>query len=285
MFEYGVACSLEKDVPALWPIPLRGPVEYLAETAREIGYTGIELQLRDPERYNWHSLADAAAKMDVVYTAIATGRENVENGHLLISEDPAVRRAAIEKLKLHIDLGQALNCMVVVGTVRGNVPDFARYSLFEGYLIEAMHELSEYALRKGVSLVVENITANISNWLNTIKQVKDFIDKLSLPNVGVHLDTYSMLMEDADIGGAVNYCGDALRYVHYSDSGRMYPGGGNVNFKSFTRALYRSKYKGYVVVESRPYPNEYICAKRGYEYMKAIETCVAIEEAEDTLKR
>lgn len=280
LFKYGIACSLN-EVSVNAPITLRGDIESIAKTASEIGYNGIELQLYNPLDHDWQKLVDTAKKFGLEYCAIATGRELFENKLSLISEDPAVRKAAVDRLKQHVDLGAAIGCMVIVGTMRSHIPDFSRYAYYEDLLTEAVLTLSDYAAGAKVPLVIENILASTSNYLNTMKQVMDFTMKINRSNVGVHLDTYSMLMEDNNIRKCVNYCAPKLDYVHFSDSARLYPGGGNVDFKTFMHALLDVKYQGYVSTECIPYPTEYLCAKRGLDYIHAMETIVTIERSID----
>lgn len=278
LFRYGVACALDQPSRDA-PIILRGDIEKIAVAAKEIGYDALELQICDPQKYDWNNLVRTAAQNGLSYCAIATGRELVENGLSLISDDAGVRRAAVDKLKVHIDLGAAIGCMVIVGTMRSRIPDMSRYRHYEDLLTAAKLELSDYAQERGVRLVVENILRSISNYLNTMKEVTDYVLRLNRENVGVHLDTYSMLAEDNDIAGCVRYCAPKLEYVHFSDSGRYYPGGGNVDFKAFMKALLDVGYKGCIATECIPYPDEYRCAKRGLDYIRALETIVSIERA------
>lgn len=280
MFKYGIACSLD-ETSTRAPIILRGDIESIAITAKEIGYTGLELQMCDPQQYDWKNLTSTAHQIGMEFCAIATGRELHEHGLSLISDDPGIRRNAIDKLKIHIDLGAAIGCLVIIGTVRSNIPDMTRYVHYEDLLSKAMLELSDYAQAHGVLLVVENILSSISNYLNTMKEVTDYINRLGRENIGIHLDTYSMLTEDNNITRAVQYCADKLDYVHFSDSGRYYPGGGNVDFKAFMNALRDIGYKGYVTTECIPYPDPYLCARRGLDYLRALETCIAIEHSID----
>lgn len=280
LFKYGIACSLD-ETPLQAPITLRGDIEYLAKTASEIGYDAIELQLCNPDRYNWTHLADTARQMGLAFCAIATGREYVENRLSLISDDAGVRRAAIDRLKEHVDMGAALGCMVIVGTMREHIRDFSQYDLYEGYLTEAVLALADYAAEKGVQLVIENILSFTSNYLNTMKQVMDYVLKIGRKNVGVHLDTYSMLMEDNNIGRSISYCASKLDYVHFSDSARLYPGGGNVDFKTHMKCLLDVGYQGYVATECIPWPTQFLCAQRGLRYIHALETIVTIERSVD----
>lgn len=278
MFPYGIAVALDNPSPAA-PITLRGDIEYIAETVKRLGMTGIELQMKDPQNYDWIKLRTVADQAGLEFTAIATGREYVENGLCLIDDDPSARRAAIDRLKLVIDMGEVIGAMVIVGTMRAKIKDFSRFDHYLGFLTEAKLELAEYAAGRGVTLLVENILESTSNYLRTMREVMDYVVKLDRPNVLVHLDTYSMLMEENDIVGAVEYCAPRLGYVHFADSARLYPGGGNVDFKTFMKALRKVGYKGYVVTECVPVPDAETCAERGIDYIRALEECIRIETA------
>jgi len=283
-FKYGVACSLD-EVSKSAPITLRGDIETLCIQAKEIGYDGLEIQLCDPQKYDWKAIKQTADHYGIEIAAFATGREIVENKLCLISDDPGVRRAAIDKLKLHVDMAKIAGSMVIVGSMRSHIPDFSKREYYENLHREAIQEISDYAKQKDVFIVVENILSYISNYLNTMKEVADFVRNLDRDNVGIHLDTYSMLMEDNDIYGSIRYCGQDLKYVHFSDSRRLYPGGGNVDFKSFMKALIEVGYTGgWVTTECIPYPDAYTCAKNGYDYMTAMETIVRIENGASRLK-
>ena len=160
--------------------------------------------------------------------------------------------------------------------MRKNIPDWSQREKYWNYHRDAILELSDYAKGSGVRIWVENILSYISNFLNTMRQVQDFVSDLGRDNVGVHLDTYSMNMEDNDILGSIRYCAKNLEYVHFSDTARLYPGG-NVDFKTFLHGLWEVDYKGYITTECVPVPTAYECAKRGFEYMKAMEKIVEIE--------
>ena len=278
MFTYGIACALDEVSPSA-PIILRGDMEYLADTAAKIGYEAIELQMKDPQNFDWNHLRTTASRAGLQFSAIATGREFVENGLWLLSDDKSMRRAAVDKLKIHIDMGQALGAMVIVGSMRGKIPDFSREAEFMQRLTDAKLELADYAAERDVVLVVENILASTSNFLNTMRQVADYVDELNRDNILIHLDTYSMLMEDNDIAGAVEYCAPKLEYVHFSDSARLFPGGGNVDFKTFMKQLKKVGYDKYVVVECVPVPDQITCAQNSLDYIRALEECIRIEQS------
>ena len=276
MLKYGIACSLNSTSPQS-PIVLRAPIEQLCSEASRLGYQGLEIQLANPMQYDWSHIKKVCEDHGLVLTALATGRELSENGLCLLSDDASVRRAAIERLKEHIDCAQVAGCNVIVGSMRKHIPDQTQREKYLNYHREAVEELADYAKGKNVRIWIENILSYISNFLNTMREVQDFVTDIGRDNVGVHLDTYSMNMEDNDIEAAYRYCASRLEYVHFSDTARFYPGAGNVDFKTHIRCLKTINYDGFVTVEVLPFPTASEAARRSIDYMKALERVVDIE--------
>lgn len=279
LFRYGIVCALEP-LPDSKPAILRGDMEAMAETARIIGYDAIELHIRNPLNYKAHALRKAADDQGLSFCAISTGLELLSNGLSLISDDPSVRSAAVRRLREHIDLAAVLDCLVVIGSMRANIDDPRQRPRYEGYLTEALLSLAEYARTRGVGLVFESIMRYINNYLNTVPETSDYLRRLNQPNLNLHIDTHSMIVEDPDLPAAIRYCRQNLGYVHFSDSNRRYPGGGNIDFKSIMKTLKEIGYRGTVACECVPWPDPVRCAQMSLDYIRALETCIAIESAE-----
>jgi len=277
MFKYGISCALEP-LPLRHPVVLRGDIAHVTKVAAEIGLDGVELFIRAPARYDRREMIEAANRAGVEYCAIATGMEYTMNGLSLISDDASVRRAAVDRLKEHLELGAALHCPVVVGIMRGNIPDFARYQEYEDRFSQALVELDGYALSCGGSIVVESILRYINNYLNSAPETAEFLRKLPLKRTALHIDTHSMILEDGDLAASVRRTADVLGYVHFPDSNRGYPGAGNIDFKPVMRALMEVGYRGYITLECLPYPSERACGERGLQYLRALETILQIEQ-------
>lgn len=206
-----------------------------------------------------------------------TGMEFFGFGHNLSSEDENVRKGAIEKLKHHIDFAKVIDAMICIGTMRGQIPDSAHRQDCLKRFHESLIELNDYATHENVQLLVEDNPQYVSNYLNTIEEVGDFVRKINLSNVALHLDTHCMAMEDKDACDSMRKYGDILKYIHYSDANRGYPGSCTVDFKAITKTLLEIGYKGYIVLECQPYPTEEECSRRGLEYMKLLEKLIEIE--------
>lgn len=275
-FLYGVNCALE-DVAPNAPVILRGSIEDVARQASEIGYEALELFIRNPKQYKATALKRAADDNGIGFCGIATGMEYTKNKLSLIDDDANVRQSAIERLKEHIDLAHVLGCPVIVGIMRANIPDFSQYALYEGRFSDALRSLSAHAAAAGVPLVVEAILRYINNYLCSVPETMDYLEKLALPNVKLHIDSHLMNVEDKDIAASIRYGSGRLAYVHMSDSNRAYPGGGGFDFKTMMAALMDVEYQGYLTTECQPYPDPYTCAKRGLDYCRHLEALLAIE--------
>lgn len=276
-FKYGISCALEPQ-PTRQPVIIRGDIEHVASEVKRAGYDAIELFIRDAKQYDAAHLRKAAEAEGLGYCAIATGMEYNLNHLCLISDDEANRRQAIDALKAHLDLGAEIGCPVIVGIMRGNIPDFDRYQEYEDRFTQALQELSEYAKQAGSSIVVESIMRYINNYLNSAPDTANYLRKLNLSNVLLHIDTHSMIVEDKNLPQSVYETADILGYVHFSDSNRGYPGAGNIDFKSILKALMEVGYQGYISTECQPYPTEFECAARGLQYMKGLVDILELEK-------
>ena len=66
----------------------------------------------------------------------------------------------------------------------------------------------------------------------------------------VHLDTYHMNIEEADLESALIDSGAMLGYFHIGESGRGYLGAGNIDFDRVFRGLIKAGYEGPITFES-----------------------------------
>lgn len=276
MYQYGLQIALE-ELPERMPAILRGSIEHVAKIARKTGYDAIELYIRDPGTLDVKKLNTVAEDNGLKYCCICTGLEFVLNRLSLTSDDAVNRQAAIDRLKEHIDLGASIGAPVVIGSMRGSLPNETCREEYLERLAYALTKLDVYAAEAGAGLLIENIHQYISNYLCTVSEVGEFIYKLSLSRLKLHIDTHSMHMEEQNPFEVVRKYGDIIGYVHFSDSNRGYPGAGSIDFKSHYHVLMDIGYSGYITAECQPYPSGEACALRALTYMKAMESAAIIE--------
>ena len=277
MFRYGVSAALET-LPMSQPVTLRGEIDTLCRTVKEMGYDALELHLREPGRYDAHEIRRVADSYGLPICATANGMEYTVGGLCLIDEDSARREAAIARLIEHAEFASVLGAKLVVGIMRGNIPGNADRARLVARFEDALGRVCDHAQSIGVPVVLESINRYINNYLCSVPETIDFIVQFHHPNLSLHLDTHSMAVEERDLPASIRYCaGKPVGYVHYSDNNRRYPGGGALDFKAMTHALMDIGYEGYITVECLPDPTPEEAARRGLRYMKAAEAMARIE--------
>jgi sugar phosphate isomerase/epimerase len=269
-FLYGVAVATE-DLPARTPVLLRGEIGESIRTAKQIGYDAIELHLRNAALVDGAGLSACCAKNDMRVSALATGLETSMNRLTLIDDDAELRAKALQNLKDHVDLAEKLDCLVIIGMMRGNLGDHADPDEALRLFREQLEILLKYAEDRGVTLALEAITSYINDYLNTMDETCDFIRGFGARNPVLHIDTHSMNIEDYDPVGSILRAGRNIGYVHFSEINRMYPGAGRMDFPAFMGALKKIGYNGYITVECLPLPNPLTAARRSLDYLKSIK--------------
>ncbi len=71
---------------------------------------------------------------------------------------------------------------------------------------------------------LEAVNRYETNLLNTGAQALRFIDDVGEPNVFVHLDTFHMNIEEANVVAAIELCRERIGYFHVNENHRGYLG-------------------------------------------------------------
>ena len=87
---YGIAVSMEPEKQSA-PIALRGEFERVCDIAAQIGYDGVEVQMRDPHRIDAVGMKQICTDRGLRIVSMATGKEAHFNGLCLTHEDDKVR--------------------------------------------------------------------------------------------------------------------------------------------------------------------------------------------------
>jgi D-psicose/D-tagatose/L-ribulose 3-epimerase len=135
------------------------------------------------------------------------------------------------------------------------------YSAFQKYFVpptekgvqgsvDAIRRFCAEAAKSNITIGMEVVNRYESNVLNTAAQAVDFCKRVGAPNIKVHLDTYHMHIEEADIEAAIIRTGPMLGYFHIGESNRGYLGAGSLDFDRVFRGLAKAEYKGPITFES-----------------------------------
>jgi len=231
----------------------RGFESSLAKAAA-LGYHGVELALRRAADVDTDLLADLLDRHALEISAISTGQVWACDGLCLVHSDAAVRQRAVATLLDLIRLAARFGKRVNIGRVRGQVSEVGSRAEAEQLLVEAMRQLANTAEPRGVELVLEPVNRYEVDFLHTLDEAVDVLQRVERPNVGLMADVFHMNIEEAHIGDALARHGRWLRYVHLADSNRRAPGWGHLDFDEVFDALGTARFDGWVAAEILPLP-------------------------------
>ncbi len=234
------------------------------------GYDGVELAIRDPKLVDVDELDRVISANGLKVPAIGTGQAWGEEGLSFTNDDPAIRKAAIERIKSHIPLAKHFDAVIILGLIRGITPKGQTHEQSMGYLVEALQECAAEAASHNVKYALEPINRYETDLIHTVDEGLDLIERVGAANFGLLLDTFHMNIEEPVVEESIRACGERIFHFHVADSNRWYPGEGHLDFKSIISALFATGYQGYISGEFMPKPDSDTAAAMSIDYLRQI---------------
>jgi D-psicose/D-tagatose/L-ribulose 3-epimerase len=216
---------------------------------KEWGYDGVEVPVNDFDDAHYARLKKTLD--DIGLESVAVGFVTEDSNP--ISPDPAIRRAAVERLKRELDRGKAMG-----GTLLGG-PLHSAYATFVGrgptedeksWCAEVLHEAGEYAATLDMSLAIEFLNRFECYFANTAAQVDEVARLADHPAVRTLYDTHHSHFEEDDVARAIESCAGTLGHVQLSENHRGVPGRGQVDWKTTFDTFKKIGYDEWFVIES-----------------------------------
>ena len=251
-------------------MPFKGNFAQNVAAAKEIGFDGVELAVRDPLAIDQDEVLRTVFDAGMEIPAIGTGQAWGEEGLSFTDPNPMIRSAAVERVCSHLGFAKKAGAMVIIGLLRGKIRPGIDERTATLWMFEAFSYCCGEALKQGVKIAFEPINRYETSLLNNVADGLAFIDKVGFPNLGMLLDTFHMNIEESSIEESIRIAGDRIFHVHYADSNRWYPGAGHLDFLSIVEALAAVGYDGYLSGEHRPDPDPVIASRLGYRQMRRI---------------
>jgi D-psicose/D-tagatose/L-ribulose 3-epimerase len=216
-----------------------------------MGFDLIEIAVEDPALVDLEALKEVLEKHEM---GMVTGGV-YGPGRNISSLDRTEREAAKGYLRWMIVAAQQLGSDVVNGPMYSAVgkPRLEEASDREKewrFAVEGLQEMAEYAGERDVKLAFEPLNRFETDLINVVDQGLELIDEVGLPNLGFHLDTFHMHLEEKDSSEAIRKAGDRIFYFHACENDRGVPGTGQVQWEEVFTALNDVGYDGSIVIES-----------------------------------
>lgn len=220
----------------------------------QLGYGGIEVSGADLLR-RAEELETATMSSPVRLTSACAGFEG-----WLVDRNPRARNLAVAEICEMLAVGAELGTAGLVSPAaygidsRGVLPPHRHaYTLEEDrqLLVESLSQIAESAARTGGTLLLEPLNRYVDRVLNTLEETASVIDELGSPHVRMLPDVFHMNIEEADICRGLEEHAELIGHMHFSDSNRLLPGLGHIDFGAVLETLWQSGYRGNFAIECR----------------------------------
>jgi len=215
-----------------------------------LGYDAVEVEgepeKQDPKRIR--KLAEDAG------LAVGSVCPNFTANRDLSHPDPEVRNAAQSYIRRVSEFAGELGAplFIVAPTAYPRVQPLAAARDEWRWAVEGIRAAGEHAASLGVGLTLECWNRYGTYMLNRLNEGARMWHETGLSNGGIMADTFHMNIEEISIPGAIRTAGELLNHVHLSDSNRLAPGLGHVDFKGVLQALREVGYGGDLAYELIP---------------------------------
>ncbi len=250
-------CISTPEVPVPVPVALlSGSFAERLQKAAALGYDGVELFAVRPSELNSDDIRGQLAESGLEAAAIGTGAIGLVDGLTLLASDVGVSQRAAARLHEIIDFAAAVGApLVTIGGFRGkyrNVggePGRAR-------LVKVLRTAAEQAARNEIRLVLEPLNRYESDAIHNTDEGLDLVDQVDHSHLGLLLDLFHMNIEEASFDDAFRtaHRRHRLWHVHMSDSNRLPPGQGHLDWKAIVASLHDIGYDEYLSAELLPNP-------------------------------
>jgi sugar phosphate isomerase/epimerase len=223
------------------------------EFAHNAGYDAIELRGKGGFAFR-DRLPElrAAAAAGVPMPTVC-----VEMPHFIGAFDADLRRDAVEQLRSQLTViaelgGRGAMTPASWGMFSRRLPPFEPPRTEEedrAVLLDALTDLGEHARAHGVELYLEPLNRYEDHMVNTLAQAVSLVAEVGQPSVRVMADTFHMNIEEDDPAEAIRAAAPYLGHVQVSDSNRLQPGTGHLDWRRVLGAI--PDYDGYFAVECR----------------------------------
>ena len=225
------------------------------EAALAWGFDAIELRGAGEGRFaerlpDLLAAADAGVPMPTVC---------VEMLHFVGDFDADKRADAVAQLKSQLTVmarigGRLAMTPASYGMFSTRLPPFVSpRSVADDHdvLLEGLGALAAHAEHEGVVIALEPLNRYENHMVNTLGQAQVLCEEIGSAHLGIAADTYHMNIEEADPAKAFVDAAPWIKHVQLSDSNRLEPGAGHLDWSTTLNALWSIGYDQELAYECR----------------------------------
>lgn len=166
---------------------------------------------------------------------------------------PFYPEQAVILIKSALDKVAEINGDFLGGVLHSAIGTFTRNPCTEDekqIVYQVFTEVAAYAKERNINLGIEPINRYESYVFTEADDVLKMIESIGTTNIGVHLDTFHMNIEERNFYDPIIRAGKHLNHLHITESDRGMTGEGNVHWDDLFKALAEINYQGPLVLEN-----------------------------------
>jgi len=226
-------------------------IKDLAPHVKSMDFDILEIAVENPDLIDVKVVKEVLLKNQLA--AIVCGAFGPNRN--LSSSDPQIRENARTYLLWMIDAADQLGSETICGPMysavgKDHIDDPVERQAEWQRAVSGVKEIAGIAQKKGIKLAFEPLNRFETDMINIVSQGLKFIEETGMENVGFHLDTFHMHLEEKDSAAAILKAGKKVFHFHACENDRGVPGTGQVHWNEIAKALKDIDYQGPVVIES-----------------------------------
>ena len=226
-------------------------VRELAPKVRSMGFDVLEVAVENPDLIDVQAVKaelDRNGLQGIICGAFGPERNICSSNAQYVANAKAYIRWLIDAADV---VGSPVICGPMYSAVgKEHLEEAAARKAEWDCAVEGIREMAQYAASKNIRLAMEPLNRFETDMINVVAQGLDFVDQVGMDNVGLHLDTFHMHLEERSSAAAIRKASDRIFHFHACENDRGVPGAGQVHWTEVAASLKDVGYDGAVVIES-----------------------------------
>ena len=165
-------------------------------------------------------------------------------------ESKDIRLELINYIVKLAEMANILHCPVMIfGSARSREINERDREECWHIMSEVFYQMAKRIKPLGVSLLIEPLSRNYTDSINTTEEGAALVHKVNHPNFGLHIDLKSSFYENEDQSKIWTKYGVYIRHCHVANPGLAPPNHDCVEHFAAAKAIQCSVYDGYVSIE------------------------------------
>jgi D-psicose/D-tagatose/L-ribulose 3-epimerase len=216
---------------------------------KQAGYDGVEIPLFEGDAAHFKTVQKELANQGLRCTTVTVVNADTNP----VSPDAAVRKAALARIQWAIEMTATLGGENLCGPYHSAIGVFSGQGPTEDEKkrsADVLRQAAEFAAKQKVNLAIEYLNRFECYFLTTAADAKALVQRVGHPSFRMMYDTFHSNIEEKNVSQAIADIAGQFIHVHISENDRGTPGSGLVHWEESFKALRKTGYDGWLVIES-----------------------------------